>query len=167
MPETAFDRAQRTTLFGSYPIGSGAEPSFSPELTHFLDGGVLDNKPFATTLAAIKLRPAATEVDRRLIYVEPDPSTETGPVPDGSAPSLIQTVIGGYAGIPRQEPIVLDLTELALHNANVARIRDVIETNFDPVRQRVTDFVADHGGGDEVPRAEQLGEWRAALVGCR
>jgi patatin-related protein len=163
VPETAFDSAQRTTLFGAYPIGSDEEPVFAPDRTHFMDGGVLDNKPFATTLAAIKLRPAATEVDRRLIYVEPDPATEGGPVPDGSAPGLIQTVIGGYAGIPRQEPIILDLTELAVHNANVARIRDVIETNFDPVRQRVSDFVAGHGGGDEVPSAAQLGEWRTAL----
>jgi patatin-related protein len=163
VPNTAFDDAQRRVLFGAYPTADGADGSFAPDKTHFLDGGVLDNKPFATTLAAIKLRPAASEVDRRLIYVEPDPSTEGGMAPDGSAPGLIQTVIGGYAGIPRQEPILLDLTELALHNANVARIRDVIETNFEPVRQRVTDFVAEHGGSDDVPSADQLGEWRIAL----
>ena len=59
--------------------------------------------------------------------------------PTAPRPASCKTIIGGYAGIPRQEPIVLDLTDLGVHNANVARIRDVIETNFEPVRQRVID----------------------------
>ena len=82
----SFDSPQRKTLFASYPVVDGDAASFSPDTTHFVDGGVLDNKPFATTLAAIKLRPAATEVDRRLVYVEPDPGTEGGGMPDGTAP---------------------------------------------------------------------------------
>ena len=84
-------------------------------------------------------------------------------MPDGTAPSLVKTIIAGYAGIPRQEPIILDLTDLGVHNGNVGRIRDVIETNFDPVRQRVTEFVAGQGGGDDTPTADQLREWRTTV----
>ncbi|MBA2495794.1 MAG: hypothetical protein H0V33_01635, partial [Acidimicrobiia bacterium] len=156
---SGFDAAQRRTLFAAYALNEGA----SPELTHFIDGGVLDNKPFATTVTAIKLRPAATEVDRRLIYVEPDPSTEPGGSPDGTAPGLVQTIIGGYAGIPRKEPIVGDLTELAVHNANVGKIRDIIETNFDPMRELVRSHVAGDPARTDPPTAEQVGGWREVL----
>lgn len=160
IPASGFDAVQRRALFASYALNEGA----SPELTHFIDGGVLDNKPFATTVTAIKLRPAATEVDRRLIYVEPDPSTESGGLPDGTEPGLVQTIIGGYAGIPRKEPIVGDLTDLAVHNANVGKIRDIIETNFDPMRDLVRAHIADDSPeGTDPPTAERVGRWREAL----
>jgi patatin-related protein len=153
--------AQRDVLFAPYALSSGA----SPEMTHFVDGGVLDNKPFATTVAAIKLRPAATEVDRRLLYVEPDPSTEPGGSPEGEAPGLLQTVIGGYAGIPRQEPIIGDLTDLAVHNADVSKIRDIIETSFDPMRQRVRARIAGSGSdAHAAPTTAQVTAWRRDLT---
>ena len=164
VPETVFDGAQRTTLFGSYPTGDGPEHSFSPELTHFVDGGVLDNKPFATTLAAIKLRPAATEVDRRLIYVEPDPSTETGAVPDGTAPGLVQT---DHRRLCRDPQAGADHPRPHRSRPAQRQRRPDPRRHRDQLRPRApsacSDFVADHGGGDEVPAADQLGEWRSAL----
>src|SRR4029077_21192528 len=39
----------------------------------FLDGGLLDNKPFTYTLKDIYSRTADREVDRKLFYVEPNP----------------------------------------------------------------------------------------------
>ena len=39
----------------------------------FCDGGVLNNKPFDLAVAAIERQKAASEVRRRLIYIEPDP----------------------------------------------------------------------------------------------
>ena len=44
-----------------------------PHATFFIDGGVLDNKPFGYAIAAIKRRAAESEVKRRLLYLEPDP----------------------------------------------------------------------------------------------
>ena len=46
---------------------------FPPGWTWFVDGGVLDNKPFGPAIEAIRQRPADVEVDRRLLYLEPDP----------------------------------------------------------------------------------------------
>jgi len=154
-----FESEQRQVMFAPYTV-----TEFSPESTHFVDGGVLDNKPFASAVTVIKVRPAATEIDRRLVYVEPDPGTEPGGLPDGGTPGLVQTIIGGYAGIPRQEPILGDLTDLAVHNTNVDRIRDVIETNFDPVREKVRTHVESAGQhGDEAPTVDQVTSWRGAL----
>ena len=44
-----------------------------PMATAFIDGSVLNNKPFTEALAAIRGRPAYRQVDRRLVYIDPDP----------------------------------------------------------------------------------------------
>ncbi|RPI60331.1 MAG: patatin-like protein, partial [Lysobacterales bacterium] len=44
-----------------------------PEATSFIDGSVLNNKPFAEALEAVRTRPAYRQVDRRLLYIDPDP----------------------------------------------------------------------------------------------
>lgn len=103
--------------------------------TQFVDGGVLDNFPFQSAVEAIAQMPAATEVDRRLLYVEPDPADPTGS--SGGAPlGLWRTVYAGLGTIPRHEPILDDLLALARRNEHVLRLRDVIEANFDRVRRR-------------------------------
>jgi patatin-related protein len=156
-----FGADQRRRLFAPYSLVD--QP---PEKTHFVDGGVLDNKPFGTTLTAIKLRPASSEVDRRVIYIEPDPASEAGGQPDSKAPGLVRTVVGGYAGLPRKEPIVGDLTDLAVHNANVARVRDIIETNFDRMRNLVLGHLSQHPSKDpERPGVDDVTGWRLGLDG--
>ena len=82
-------------LFGSYLKDDGAdlssiEPFFrlyklshaEPGQTYFVDGGVLDNRPFGHAIRALKRKPAESEVDRRLLYLEPHPA-EPGPRPPG------------------------------------------------------------------------------------
>jgi hypothetical protein len=45
--------------------------------SYFLDGGVLDNKPFSYAIDAIFRRTADRDVTRMLLYVEPDPERFT------------------------------------------------------------------------------------------
>jgi len=40
----------------------------------FVDGGVLDNFPFKLAIKAITDKPADLQVERKLIYIEPDPT---------------------------------------------------------------------------------------------
>ena len=116
---------------------TGADPA----TTHFIDGGVLDNFPFGPAIAAIGGKPAATDVDRRLLFIEPDPG-EGGATPgDLKAPGLVKTVFGGYAAIPRKEPILDDLLGLAERNETVLRIRDVIEASFPSIKTKVAGLV--------------------------
>lgn len=112
-----------------------------PEGTHFIDGGVLDNFPFGPAIEAIAEKPAATEVDRRLVYIEPDPGAGGDTHPDGKVPGVVKTVLGGYASIPRQEPILDDLLNLARRNEAVLRVRDVIEASFPSIKDRVAELV--------------------------
>ena len=78
-------------LFESYLEGDGADsPTSSPFFrlyklshaepgkTYFVDGGVLDNRPFGHAIRAIRRKSAESEVDRRLLYLEPH-LAEPGP----------------------------------------------------------------------------------------
>ncbi len=111
---------------------------FDPACSHFIDGGVLDNFPFRSAIEAIRSKPARHEVDRRLMYIEPDPGEDKPAEVPAVAPGVIATVLGGYAGIPRKEPILDDMVELARRNQQVLRVRDVIEWSFDSIRSKVS-----------------------------
>jgi patatin-related protein len=103
-----------------------------PADTFFVDGGVLDNKPFGLAIEAIRARPAGYQVDRRLLFLEPAP----GSPPTASkhdAPGTISALLGAASGIPRREPILDDLLELAALNERVRRIRDIIEVSFEHI----------------------------------
>ncbi|HET7720481.1 MAG TPA: patatin-like protein, partial [Acidimicrobiales bacterium] len=140
---------------------TGADPA----KTQFIDGGVLDNFPFGPAIAAIGGKPAATEVDRRLVFIEPDPGEGGGPAGDLKAPGLVKTVFGGYAAIPRKEPILDDLLRLAERNETVLRIRDVIEASFPSIKAKVGALVEGSAAAIVEPATsgEELIEMRQAV----
>jgi hypothetical protein len=72
------------------------------------------------------------EVDRRLLYLEPNP---TDPQRDAKqrAPNPIFTVLSSASGIPRNEPILDEMLAIGAHNERVRQLRDIIETNWDAV----------------------------------
>ncbi|MGI8984604.1 MAG: patatin-like protein [Acidimicrobiales bacterium] len=136
---------------------TGADPSH----THFIDGGVLDNFPFGSAIAAIAGKPAATEVDRRLLFIEPDPGEGQAVAGAGRAPGLVKTVFGGYAGIPRKEPILDDLLRLAERNETVLRVRDVIEASFPSIKAKVGRLV--EGSAAAVMKPQTSGQELIAI----
>jgi patatin-related protein len=143
-------------LFRIYELSSA-----NPAATYFVDGGVLDNKPFGYVIAAIKQRGAELEVDRRLLYLQPDPGNEATKKQGGKSPNPIATVLASVSGLPRQEPVLDDIQEINRHNERVRRISDIIETSFESVGQRVTEIVGTDLGrltADESP--EEVARWR-------
>ena len=102
--------------------------------TYFVDGGVLDNKPFTTTLDAIFHRPAHRRVCRHVLYLEPDPerfpSDRHGPR-DGEgrlvAPNFISSVLDSVTRLPSYESIADDLARIAEHNASIQRFDELVE----------------------------------------
>jgi patatin-related protein len=120
---------------------------FPPGWTWFVDGGVLDNKPFGPAIQAIRQRPADVEVDRRLLYLEPDPGG-LAKAAEQSAPGTIAAAIGGLTGLPRSEPILDDLVDIAALNQRVRRIADIVETSWDTIAARVKEIV---GPFDQIP----------------
>lgn len=118
---------------------------------HFVDGGVLDNKPFGHALEAIQHKRAAVQVDRRLVYLDPDPADGAlGDAADSEdeageeapeQPSPLATALGALGGARGNEPILDDILALRQRNARVRHLRDVIESSWpavaDVVEQRL------------------------------
>src|SRR4029453_19190793 len=106
-PPVSFE--QLTTWLGYRPVNLGELErrffrnyqlaKFPPGWTWFVDGGVLDNKPFGPAVQAIRERPADVEVDRRLLYLEPAPGGTAAAVQQ-SAPGTIAAPIAGLTGPP-------------------------------------------------------------------
>jgi patatin-related protein len=134
-----------------------------PNSAFFIDGGVLDNRPFGFAIGSIRGKHASTEVDRRLVYLEPDPGSPGKP-PEREEPGTIPTILGAVSGIPRKEPLLEDLLEVARHNDRVGRVRDVIETSFERIADRVQEVIG--LPLTEVPpdlATEIVGGWAAAM----
>jgi patatin-related protein len=139
-----------------------------PAKTQFVDGGVLDNKPFGWAIQSIVKRPADVEVDRRLLYLEPDPGEVHPPNPQAPprpAPKTIQAALGAVSGLPRKEPILDDLLDVEAHNERVELIREVIETNFDGVAAVLEDALGPLDELPSEPELETLSEWNTAMHG--
>jgi patatin-related protein len=157
VPDADLDDLKR--CFRGYPLAGSA-----PENTYYVDGGVLDNKPFGWAIDAIKQRRADVEVERRLLYLEPDPgerfAPEKGrPVAPKAAPGTLAAIMAAVSGLPRHEPILDDLLDVRSHNARVQRLRDVIETSFTGVAEIVGSVV---GSLDDIPddaQSAKLAEW--------
>jgi patatin-related protein len=114
---------------------------FDVTKTFFIDGGVLDNFPFRHAVRAIPGKPAATEVDRKLLFIEPDPAPSLEQ-PDGISPSFKDTVWSGLSKLPRRQPIADAFDELMLYNQRVREIKQMTGT----LRQQIFDTVVKHLG---------------------
>lgn len=94
---------------------------------HFVDGGVLDNRPFSYTIQEMYYRVANRPVERKLFYIDPKPDTLLGsqrfnqmPKPD-----IGQVIQESLVGMPTYESISHDLELITYHNEQVARYNDL------------------------------------------
>lgn len=158
--------------------------------TYFIDGGVLDNKPFTDVIEQIYHRTATREVDRVLFYVEPDPE-RFAPIDRPGAPDIVGVIAGSLVGIPRYESIARDLAAIDRRNARLREYERVargivdaaIAAEVDPdggdrpaapppaapywdlrLRELCESFAAAAGAGDERS-ASELDEARRLIDG--
>jgi patatin-related protein len=132
--------------------------------TYFVDGGVLDNRPFRHVIEAIRQKRADVEVDRKLLYLEPDPGTTTTPEASGRAPQTIAAVLGASSGIPRREPILDELLEVAQLNERVQRMRDVVDMSFDRIAEQVDEILKKVLDSGTAPPREAVAGWQRQLT---
>ncbi|HYE49774.1 MAG TPA: patatin-like protein [Azospirillaceae bacterium] len=130
-----------------------------PETATFIDGSVLNNKPFAVALEAVAGRPAYREVDRRLVYIDPDPERPHRGV-SREPPGFFRTIKGALSDIPRNEPVRDELAAIERRNERARQLRAVI----DAARPRVHRMVGEVVGGEppEELTYEQIHGWREA-----
>jgi len=127
----------------------------------FVDGGVLNNRPFDHVVRAIRERPADYQVDRKLVYLEPDPAD---PSDEPTKPNPIATVLGSVARIPSKQPILDQMLELRRHNERVDRLQDIIEMSWDTIAAQVNEKVdVDLEQALDTATAQDLEGWSEAL----
>jgi patatin-related protein len=128
-----------------------------PRLQCFIDGSVLNDKPFREAIRAIKGRPAYRQVDRRLVYVDPDPDRPQAPLA-GIVPGFFATLRSALSDIPRNEPIADELAYVNGFNERVRRLKGII----DAARPQITQLVSGTVALDPAQplTAAQLKAWR-------
>ena len=95
---------------------------------HFLDGGILDNRPFSYAIKDIYYRTAERPVDRKIFYIDPCPDRFMGSprfntMPKPNVLDVIQEVI---IGLPTYESISNDLELIQEHNDRISRYNDLL-----------------------------------------
>jgi patatin-related protein len=107
-----------------------------PSMAAFIDGGVLNNRPFQEAISAIHGRPAYREVDRRLVYIDANPASAASST-HGQLPGFFSTLKGALSDLPSAQPIANELAWVVNLNAQVRGIKSVI----DGARPQVSELV--------------------------
>jgi patatin-related protein len=128
-----------------------------PTTAAFIDGGVVNNRPFREAIAAIRGRPAYRQVDRRLVYIDPDPPPPAAPA-QRRVPGFFATLRGALSDIPSSQPVTDELNWVFEFNGQVRRLRAII----DSARPQVSELVARviTASLDQPVTAHELRKWR-------
>jgi patatin-related protein len=121
--------------------GTPLSAQVDPALRWFIDGGIVNNKPFGAVLEALNHRPADRQVCRRLVYVEPDPVVSAAAGAERS-PGYLGMLHAATSTIPRNQPILEELNAIVALDARVRINRRVVEAH----RARIAALTAEQSG---------------------
>jgi patatin-related protein len=128
-----------------------------PTTASFLDGSVLNNRPFQEAISAIHGRPAYREVDRRLVYIDPHPAPPTARRAH-NIPGFFATLRGALSDIPSSQPVTDELSRVIDFNEQVRRLRAIIDSARPQVSQLVAGVVT--ASFDKAVSTHDLRAWR-------
>lgn len=141
--------------------GSPAHQHFDPADRYFVDGGIVNNKPFRAALQALNHRAADRRVKRCVVFIEPDPNVA---VDQAQGPSLgyLSTIRAALSSIPRNQPILDDLGEVVAQDARVQVNRRIIDANRAAIERMVAELRTVHAR--QPMTADLVSYLRAAMV---
>jgi patatin-related protein len=128
-----------------------------PTTASFLDGSVLNNRPFQQAITAIHGRPAYREVDRRLVYIDPHPAPPGSPRHQ-RVPGFFATLRGALSDIPSAQPVTDELGRVIEFNDQVRRLRAIIDSARPQISQLVAKVVTSKFDGKVS--TDDLRAWR-------
>src|SRR5712692_6443329 len=128
-----------------------------PTTVSFLDGSVLNNRPFQEAISAIHGRPAFREVDRRLVYIDPHPASPVSRRVH-NIPGFFATMRGALSDIPSSQPVTDELDRVVDFNDQVRRLRAIIDSARPQVSQLVAKVVT--ATFDQAISTNDLRAWR-------
>ena len=138
-----------------------AFPGRDPHAAVLIDGSVLANAPFRPAIDALRNRPAAREIDRRFVYLDPHPGKRAVRLSgwEGGAPGFLATLLGALSDIPRTQPIRDALDVIARRSERIEGIAATVATIAPEVERAVEDAL----GSTfllRAPTAARLAAWR-------
>jgi patatin-related protein len=123
----------------------------------FIDGSVLNSRPFREAITAIRGRSAYREVDRRIVYIDPNPASAGSP-PHHGMPGFFATLKGALSDIPLAEPLTDELSWIARFNERARRLKAIIESARPHISRLVAE-VTTKGRVEQVTE-ERIRSWR-------
>jgi len=107
----------------------------------FIDGSVLSSHPFRQAVSAIRKRAAYREIDRRVLYIDPNP-TAAGLASNHGMPGFFPTLKGALSEIPLSQPVTDELGWVAEFNQQVRRLRAIVDSARPSIRRLVAEVIA-------------------------
>jgi patatin-related protein len=138
-------------------FGSHLQAGVDPTTASFIDGAVLNNRPFQQAISAIHGRPAYRQVDRRLVYIEPHPAPPELPA-RRKMPGFFATLRGAMSDIPSSQPVTDELGWVLEFNDRVRRLRAIIDSARPQVSQLVATAIT--ASLDKPILTDELRAWR-------
>lgn len=135
----------------------GAQPGggYRSDDAWFADGGVLDNAPFDLVVPAIGEKRAETEVVRRLVYIEPDPSlpltAQTQVAAPRPAPGYAAGLRQGALTVRGKHSFLRELLKLRDLNLRIEAIGAIAKAQRNQVSARVSAVWAEGQGDAGLP----------------
>ncbi len=123
----------------------------------FIDGSVLNSRPFREAITAIRGRPAYREVDRWVGYIDPNPAPPGSRAHHGM-PGFFATLKGALSDIPLAEPLTDELSWIARFNERARRLRDIIDGARPHIARLVAEVTAIDRDGPVTE--DQIRSWR-------
>jgi patatin-related protein len=116
--------------------GVPASRRFDPASRLYIDGGIVNNKPFDAAMAALNLRPADRHVDRFIVYIEPDPQVDSPADPIRTL-GYLGTIHAAMSTIPRNQPILDELENIVEQDKRVQINRRLVDAHQPAVMDMV------------------------------
>jgi patatin-related protein len=113
--------------------------NIDPTAASFIDGAILNNRPFQQAISAIHGRPAYRRVDRRLVYIDPHPAAPVTSPTQQLVPGFFSTLRGALSDIPSSQPVTDELGWVIEFNEQVRRLRGIIAS----ARPHISELVAE------------------------
>ena len=111
-----------------------------PAKAAFIDGAVLNNRPFREAISAIYNRSAYRDVDRRLVFIDAKPEA-LRKANRSELPNFFSTIKGALSDLPSEQPIANELAWVINLNAQVRSIKSIIEDARPQVSALVGDII--------------------------
>ena len=147
----------RRAAFISNSFPNHIRAGIDPATVSFIDGSVLNNRPFQEAISAIRGRPAYREIDRRLVYIDPHPPSPLSHSEKGM-PGFFATLRGALSDIPSSQPVAEELERVVDFNEQVRRLRSIIDTARPHVSELVDKVVTTTF--DRAISSDELRAWR-------